>query len=50
MLKAFSPQLKIAVDDGREDGREAVISDRISSSIPWDRDSGPLKSQSATGR
>jgi hypothetical protein len=50
LLKAFSPQLKIAVDDGREDERETVISDRIASSIPWDRYSGPLKSQSAIGR
>ena len=43
LVKAFTPQLRVVVQENGQPTEDKVISDRIASSIPWDHYSGPLK-------
>ena len=48
-LKTFVPRVHATVHDGKGDGRQIVINDRIESSIPWTRYSFPSKAPLRSG-
>jgi hypothetical protein len=43
LVKLFMPRLEVKVSEDGQPREEVVISERIASSIPWGRYSGPLK-------